>query len=88
MKPRHIKKAFEYFGYECPDEIIKESDLKMEIEDSKQAKHSLLVAIETAQEHMKKLDDWIDLLESVKQQVKAEEYRELNPHAKDVFFIN
>ncbi|WP_028526146.1 hypothetical protein [Runella limosa] len=86
-KLKHIKAAFEYFGYELEPYIKSESDLSLEIENSKNLEHQLLTSLEEGKESLKQLIEYREILEQIKAQIKVEEYKDLNPNAKGVFRI-
>lgn len=83
---RLLDKALECLGLVVPKELKSDKDLESYIQEKGELIEQLLQNIEEAQELIEVLSRDISNLEALKRQIEIEEYKELNPHAKDIFY--
>lgn len=88
---RLIKKAMSSLGLKWSDDSTEsEMDtikkIKQEVSDYEGLIETCLQSIEEYKEHIESAERSIESLKTIIDQVEIEEYKEMNPNAKDIFF--
>ena len=81
-----IKAACEVVGLNSDVDFKKIEDVKIFRDKIKEGIEYTIVTEQEAIEHREKLQGYLNAIEQLLQQIDIEEYKLLNPHAKDIFY--
>jgi chromosome segregation ATPase len=82
---KHVSRAFESAGVIQNDHIKTVSDLELEIASFNESVRRLKELIEKCKDQLEDCNESLGLLESVRDQLKIERYKELNP-GREVYY--
>lgn len=83
---KYIKKALELLGWSDPDDKFKSfQDIKDLISEYKTVKQTCVDQIDVLKENVESCDNQIEALTEILNQSEIEEFRAMNPRAKDVY---
>jgi hypothetical protein len=87
---KYISKAFEVLGYEEEDDVNSDylntfEDIDFEIKEIKSCVSIMEDNIENAKDIISRAEEQIIFLNNLKNQAEIEEFRAMNPKAKDVY---
>ena len=80
-----MKAAFNALGFEYDENYKNEADLDREIKEKEDLKEQCLEKIESLKEAFGTIEKYIEQMKMIKQQFEIEEYRLMNPHAKEIY---
>jgi len=79
---KYVARAFDEAGVVQPDDCKTVSDLELWIANLKAATEKYKEIAEKCKDNIESNTEDLELLESVKHQIKIERYKELNPNAQ------
>lgn len=82
-----IKAAYESLGYEYDKDSLKTiKEIENLSKDATNEIENLINIIERCKESIEKLEECVAVFQELLRQIKIEEYKAINPKAKDIFF--